>query len=119
MTHIEGMSLVEAAKQALEALEQSETSAPFGADGVVYWEGVKIHKAAITALRTAIEQAEKQEDEAKAVIDAARAAMDDSVEAYDSAGSIKISSHLAASLSLCLDEYDRTIKAAHGIGDKT
>lgn len=54
-------------------------------------------------------------DEAKAVIDAARAAMDDSVEAYDSEGSIKISSDLAASLSLCLDEYDRAIEAAHGI----
>ena len=51
-------------------------------------------------------------DEAKAVIDAARAAMDDSVEAYDGFGGIKISSHLAASLSLCLDEYDRTIEAA-------
>jgi hypothetical protein len=58
-------------------------------------------------------------DEAKSVIDAARAAMDNSVEAYDSEGSIKISSHLAASLSLCLDEYDRAIEAAHGItGEK-
>lgn len=54
-------------------------------------------------------------DEAKAVIDAARTAMDDSVEAYDSEGSIKISSHIAASLSLRLDEYDRAIKAAPGI----
>ncbi len=56
-------------------------------------------------------------DKAKAVIDAARAAMDDSVEAYDSEGSIKISSHLAASLSLCLDEYDRAIEAANAKGD--
>jgi hypothetical protein len=50
-------------------------------------------------------------DEAKAVIDAARAAMDESTEAYDSEGSIKIASQLAASLSLCLDEYDRAIEA--------
>jgi hypothetical protein len=55
-------------------------------------------------------------DAAKAVIDAARAAMDESVEAYDSEGSIKIASHLAASLSICLDEYDRATEAAHGIG---
>lgn len=61
------------------------------------------------------EQRKPLTDEAKAVIDTARAAMDDSVEAYDSEGSIKISSHLAASLSLCLDEYDRAIEAAHGI----
>jgi hypothetical protein len=57
-------------------------------------------------------------DEAKAVIDAARAAMDESTEAYDSEGSIKIASQIAASLSLCLDEYDRAIEAAHGIKEK-
>jgi hypothetical protein len=55
------MNYVEAMKQALEALEQSQTKAPFGADGVVYSKGVKIHEAAITALRTAIAEAEKQE----------------------------------------------------------
>jgi hypothetical protein len=48
-------------RMALEALEQSQTKAPFGADGVVYSKGVKIHEAAITALRTAIAEAEKQE----------------------------------------------------------
>jgi len=37
-------------QQALEALKQSQTKAPFGADGVVYSKGVKIHEAAITAL---------------------------------------------------------------------
>ena len=47
----------------------------------------------------------------ESVINAARAAMDESTEAYDADMSIKIPSHLAASLSLCLDEYDR----AHGI----
>ena len=52
---------------------------------------------------------------AKSVIDAARVAMDESTEAYDGRGSIKIDSSIAASLSLCLDEYDR---AANGIGDK-
>lgn len=41
----------EAMQQALEALEQSKTLAPFGAEGVVYWEGVKIHEAAIATLR--------------------------------------------------------------------
>ena len=55
------------------------------------------------------------QDEANAVIDAARAAMNGSVEANDSEDSLKLSSHLAASLSLCLDEYDRAIEAAHGI----
>jgi hypothetical protein len=54
-------------------------------------------------------------DVEKAVIDAARAAMDASTEANDGEGSITISSELAASLSLCLDEYDRAIEAAHGI----
>jgi type V secretory pathway adhesin AidA len=141
---------IEAMKQALGALEDAAnilTSPMFG--------------DAAAALRTAIEQAEKQEpsyygltndhlwmsvskeqydklkpafrmacyttrpaaqrewvgltDEAKAVINAARAAMDESTEAYDSEGSIKIASQLAASLSLCLDEYDRAIEAAHGI----
>jgi hypothetical protein len=37
-------------QRALDALKQSNTSAPFDAHGVVYVEGVKIHKAAITAL---------------------------------------------------------------------
>ena len=54
-------------------------------------------------------------DEARAVIDAARAAMDASTEADDGEGGIKIASHIAASLSLCLDEYDRAIGRAHGI----
>lgn len=45
-------------QQALEALEQSRTLAPFGAEGVVYWEGVKIHDAAITALRERLVQPE-------------------------------------------------------------
>lgn len=47
-------------QQALEALEQSKTLAPFGAEGVVYWEGVKIHEAAITALRERLAQPEQE-----------------------------------------------------------
>ena len=54
-------------------------------------------------------------DEAKAAIDAARAAMDESTESYSGRGDISIPSELAAALSLRLDEYDRTIEAAHGI----
>jgi hypothetical protein len=54
-------------------------------------------------------------DDAKAVIDAARTAMNQSSEANDGEGSISIPSDLAASLSLCLDEYDRVIEAQHGI----
>lgn len=50
-------------------------------------------------------------DEAEAVINAARAAMDASTEAQDGEGGIKIASDLAASLSLCLDEYDSAIEA--------
>lgn len=50
-------------------------------------------------------------DEAGAVINAARAAMDASTEAQDGKGGIKIASDLAASLSLCLDEYDQAIRA--------
>ena len=46
----------EALKQALEALEQSQTKAPCGKSGVVYWEGVKIHEAAITAIKEALAQ---------------------------------------------------------------
>lgn len=57
-------------------------------------------------------------DEAKAAIDAARAAMDESTESYSGRGDISIPSELAAALSLRLDEYDRTIEAAHGIGSK-
>lgn len=56
-------------------------------------------------------------DEVKNVINAARAAMDESAEANDGEGSILISSELAASLSLCLDEYDRSIEAANSKGD--
>jgi hypothetical protein len=47
-------------QQALEALEQSNTKAPFGADGVVYWEGVKTHEAAIDALRKRLAQPEQE-----------------------------------------------------------
>ena len=43
----------------------------------------------------------------KAVLDAARIAMDESTESDDEECSIKIPSHLAASLSLCLDDYDK------------
>ena len=57
-------------------------------------------------------------DEAKAVIDAARAAMDESTESYNGRGDISIASELAASLSLCLDEYDLAIERAHGIGQE-
>lgn len=88
-----------------------------------YDYNIKYGASTVRILYTRAATAEVREpmtDEAKAVIDAARTAMDDSVEAYDSEGSIKISSHLAASLSLCLDEYDRAIEAAHGItGSKT
>ena len=56
---------IEAMKQALEALEQSQTKAPFGADGVVYGEGVKLHEQAITSIRQAIEQAEQEQKEQK------------------------------------------------------
>ena len=55
-------------------------------------------------------------DEAKAVIDAARAAMDESTESYNGRGDVSIASELAAALSLRLDEYDRAIERAHGIG---
>ena len=47
-------------QQALDALKQSSTKAPFGADGVVYVEGVKIHEAAITALRERLAQPEQE-----------------------------------------------------------
>ena len=47
-------------QQALDALEQSSTNAPFGADGVVYVEGVKIHKAAIAALNERLSQPEQE-----------------------------------------------------------
>jgi hypothetical protein len=50
------MTKDEALKLALEALEQSQTKAPFGKSGVVYWEGVKIHEAAITAIKAALAQ---------------------------------------------------------------
>lgn len=59
----------------------------------------------------AAQQAER-EPLAKAVVDAARAAMDESVEACNEQMDIAIPAHLAATLSLCLDEHDR----AHGIG---
>ena len=52
----------------------------------------------------------------KAVIDAARAAMDESTESYNGRGDVSIASELAAALSLRLDEYDRAIERAHGIG---
>ena len=44
---------------------------------------------------------------AQAVIDAARAAMDSSFEAGNEQMDISIPAHLAAALSLCLDECDR------------
>lgn len=46
------------------------------------------------------------------VINAARLAMDESFEAGNEERDIAVPAHLAASLSLCLDEYDR----AHGVG---
>lgn len=54
---------------------------------------------------------------AQAVIDAARAAMDESFEAGNEQMDISIPAHLAAALSLRLDEYDRAALAeqpAHG-----
>jgi hypothetical protein len=45
---------LEALKLALEALEQSQTKAPFGTDRVVYWQGVEIHEAAIAAVKEAL-----------------------------------------------------------------
>jgi hypothetical protein len=68
-----------------------------------------------TKLYTSPPQRKPLTDGAEAVINAARAAMDASTEAQDGEGGIKIASDLAASLSLCLDEYDRAIGAAHGI----
>ena len=47
-------------QQALEALKQSSTNAPFDAHGVVYVEGVKIHKAAIAALNERLAQPEQE-----------------------------------------------------------
>ena len=47
-------------QQALDALEQSSTNAPFDAHGVVYVEGVKIHKAAIAALNERLAQPEQE-----------------------------------------------------------
>ena len=46
----------EAMEKALYALEHSNTTAPFDVEGVVYWEGVKIHEAAIAALRERLAQ---------------------------------------------------------------
>ena len=46
----------EALKLALEALEASETNAPFGTDGVVYSKGVAFHQQAITAIKEALAQ---------------------------------------------------------------
>ena len=47
-------------KKALDALKQSSTNAPFDAHGVVYVEGVKIHKAAIAALNERLAQPEQE-----------------------------------------------------------
>ena len=47
-------------QQALDALKQSSTNAPFDAHGVVYVEGVKIHKAAIAALNERLAQPEQE-----------------------------------------------------------
>lgn len=49
---------------------------------------------------------------AQTVIDAARAAMDESFEAGNEQMDISIPAHLAAALSLCLDEYDREALAS-------
>ena len=54
------MTKDEALTQALEALEQSQTKAPCGKSGVVYWEGVKIHEAAIAAIKEALAQPEQE-----------------------------------------------------------
>ena len=53
---------------------------------------------------------------AAAVINAARIAMDESCEAFNEAMDISIPAHLAAALSLRLDEYDDAIQRAHKIG---
>ena len=50
------MTKDKALKLALEALEQSQTKAPFGTDRVVYWQGVEIHEAAIAAVKEALAQ---------------------------------------------------------------
>ena len=50
------MTKDKALKLALEALEQSQTKAPFGTDRVVYWQGVEIHEAAIAAVKDALAQ---------------------------------------------------------------
>jgi len=54
------MTKDEALKQALKALEQSQTKAPFGTDRVVYWQGVEIHEAAIAAVKEALAQTEQK-----------------------------------------------------------
>lgn len=70
-------------------------------------EDADLHPMARGLISAAVQQPAPRAPLTDAVINAARAAMDESTEAYDGAMSIKIPSHLAASLSLCLDEYDR------------
>ena len=49
-------TLREAAQQALEALEQSETTVPYEGFGMAHREAERKHQAAITALRAALAQ---------------------------------------------------------------
>jgi tetratricopeptide (TPR) repeat protein len=103
-------------RQAIEQAQKQEPVACF--NGMPAYEGAlsKAQRKQLTqdlnAPLTLNGIALRPLSETKAVIDAARAAMDDSAEAYDSEGSIKISPHLAASLSLCLDKYDKAIEQA-------
>lgn len=68
---------------------------------------------AVRALKThAAPQPAVQQGDAARVINAAREAMDESFEAGNDAMDISIPSHLAAALSLVLDEYDAARHAA-------
>ena len=53
--------LRDAARQALEALEQSETWVPDEGFGMLRREAERKHEAAITALKAALEQPEQEE----------------------------------------------------------
>jgi hypothetical protein len=114
--HELGMHRADVLKQRIEQAQKQEPVACF--NGMPAYEGAlsKAQRKQLTqdlnAPLTLNGIALRPLSETKAVIDAARAAMDDSAEAYDSEGSIKISPHLAASLSLCLDKYDKAIEQA-------
>lgn len=69
--------------------------------------------SAPAAQAPAVGAEDEREPLSLAVVDAARAAMDESVEAFTDRMDIIIPAHLASALSLRLDEYDR----AHGIGE--